>query len=139
MTVAFAILTLLMLCAGVGTLVPTIGKAFWAGKMSGDLTTSPNRVAWGTGTTDPVAGDTALQAESSEARATATLSRVTTTTTNDTFQAVATMTATGTRAITEVGLLDAASGGNLILRATHLAVNVVSGDEITYTIKTQLT
>lgn len=133
------IAVLVLLACGVGTLVPTAGKAFIAGKLSGDDADTPNRIAWGTGTTDPVAGNTALETEASEARATATLSRVTTTTTNDTFQAVGTLTADGTKTISEAGLFDAASGGDMIVRATFAGIPLVSGDQIQITWKIQLT
>ncbi len=88
-------------------------------------------VAQGTGVAGAVKGDTALGTESAE-------SRVVTTDTQpsaDQNQHVGTITATGTRAITEVGLFDAATTGNMPVRADFTAINVVSGDKIEFTIQ----
>ena len=73
--------------------------------------TEPKVVCWGTG---GVAGgpftaantDVAMFSEAAENRVTGTSSAVTTTTTNDTYQVTGTITATGARTITEVGLSD---------------------------------
>jgi hypothetical protein len=101
--------------------------------------TEPKYIAWGTGTTAPVVGNTALETPAAEARTSGTSSKVTTTTTSDTYQVVGTIVATSTaKAITEVGLLDASTSGNLFMRATFSVINVSVGDSIAFTIKTQL-
>jgi hypothetical protein len=71
---------------------------------------------------------------------------VTTTTTNDTYQVVGTITCGGSgKTITEVGLFDAAgagsppSGGSLFVYADHGGVALNVGDSITYTVKVQVT
>lgn len=95
-------------------------------------------IAVGTGTTAAAATDTALQAEivdSGLARASATASRVTTTVTNDTAQDVYTFTVTGAKAVTESGVLNAASAGVLLCRQVFSAINVVSGDSLQITWK----
>lgn len=103
--------------------------------------TPPVHVGWGTGTTDAVATDTALQTPASPARTSGTKTQVTTNTTNDTYQVVATITAGGTLAITEAGLFDGAgtglppTGANLYVRGVFAAINLVSGDSIQFTIK----
>ena len=56
---------------------------------------------------------------------------------NDTYRVVGAITATGSRAITEVGILSAADAGTLFRRATFDAVNVVSGDSISFTLNTK--
>lgn len=96
-------------------------------------------IALGTGTTEASATDTTLEAEivdSGLERAIATLSRVTTTAANDTAQRSHEFTATGTKAITEVGVLNAASEGTLMARNIITTKNVDSGDTITITSKT---
>ncbi len=100
-----------------------------------------NRIGWGTGAGTAAVGDTTLFTESSDpaARATATLSGVTTTQTGDTFQAVGTLTSTTTQSITNAGLFDAATTGNLVIKGDHAAVPLVSGDAIQYTFKLQQT
>lgn len=85
--------------------------------------------AIGTGTTAAAATDTALQTE--VARSTI----ITPTNPNaNTLQFVATFAAgVGTGAITESGLLDAASVGNLLAHQVFGAVNKAAGDSLTVT------
>lgn len=64
-----------------------------------------------------------------------TSTRQTTNTTNDTYQVVATRTATGAGTVTNAGLFDAASGGNLFLKGDFTGIGLASGDSIQFTIK----
>jgi hypothetical protein len=127
------------------TVITTIGKAMFADRLRatpGTYSNSPKYVAMGVGATGAArtaaVGDTALSSEV-ETRTSGTESTVTTSTTNDTYQSVGTITATAGRAVDEAGLFDASSTGNLFLSATHAVVNLVSGDSIQYTMKAQLT
>lgn len=99
--------------------------------------TAPKNIGWGTGTTAAAVTDTALQTEAapttSGGRTVGTESRTTTTVTNDTYQVAGTVTAGSTLAITEAGLLDAVSAGNMLIHSVFSAVNVVSGDSIAFT------
>lgn len=95
-------------------------------------------IAVGTGTTAANAADTALETEivdSGLARANSTASRVTTDVTNDTAQDQYTFSVTGTKAVTESGVLNAASNGTLLARQVFSAVNVVNGDSLQVTWK----
>ena len=97
-------------------------------------------IAVGTGTTAAAAGDTALQTETSTsglARAAGTASRITTTKTNDTAQVSKQFSVSGSVAVTEYGLLNAASVGTLLARQVQAAINVVNGDTLTVTWKVQ--
>jgi hypothetical protein len=117
-------------------LVVTTGLQWLSGALSGD-TASPNVMKYigiGTGTGAAAAGDTALGTPV-ETRATGTQSRVTTTVTNDTYQAVGTVSITDTRAITEAGLFSASTDGTLGARQVFAAVNAVSDDSIQVTWK----
>lgn len=120
-------------------LVVTTGKALSAQLLGAIGTpTAITHIAVGTGTTSPVAGDTTLETEittSGLGRASATISNVTTTTTNDTMQAVKTFSVTGTQAVTESGLFNAVSGGTMLCRQTFSAINVVNGDTLQITWK----
>lgn len=97
---------------------------------------------WGVGS-GQTASSTALAntTGTTESRATGTMSSVTVTTTNDTAQIVGTLTAAGSRAITEVGVFDAAgsgsppTGGNMNLYGDFSVINLASGDSIAFTIK----
>lgn len=122
-------------------LVTNAGKAEVAGLLNGATTGAFDYIAVGTGTTAAAAGDTALQTEivdSGLARAQGTTSRITTTVTNDTAQVTKTFSVTGTKAVTEAGLLDAASAGIILARQVFAAVNVSNGDSLQITWKIQL-
>jgi len=67
---------------------------------------------WGTGSGAAASANVVTTTSTTEARTTGTASQVTTTQTNDTYQVVGTITAAGTRAITEVGVFDAAGAGS---------------------------
>jgi hypothetical protein len=60
---------------------------------------------------------------------------VTTDVTNDTAQLVYTFTVTGTAAVTESGVFNAASSGVLLARQVFSAINVVNGDSLQITWK----
>ncbi|HUU33612.1 MAG TPA: hypothetical protein VMW48_06085, partial [Vicinamibacterales bacterium] len=88
----------------------------------------------GTSTTAAGAAQTALVTEI-ETRATGTQTIVTTTVTSDTYQAVGSISITGTHAVTECGILSASSNGTMAARQTFSAINAVSGDMIQVTWK----
>lgn len=93
-------------------------------------------IALGTGTTAAAAGNTALETEittNGGSRASATASRITETQTNDTARLVHTFEFTGALAITESGILNAASTGVLLARQVFSAINVGNGDSLQVT------
>lgn len=100
--------------------------------------TAPKNIGWGIGTSTPLVTDTALQTESAPTtaggRTVGTETRTTTTVTNDTYTVTGTVTAGSTLAITEAGLFDNVTAGNMLIHAVFSAVNVVSGDAIAFTI-----
>lgn len=99
--------------------------------------TAPKNIGWGTGATAAAVGDTALQTEAapttSGGRTVGTESRTTVTNTNDNYQVAGTVTAGGTLAITEAGLFDAVTSGNMLIHSVFSAVNVVNLDSIAFT------
>jgi len=99
--------------------------------------TAPKNIGWGTGATGAAVGDSALQTEAAPTtgggRTVGTEARTTITQTNDNYQVTGTVTAGSSLAITEAGLFDAVSAGNMLIRGTFAAVNVVSGDSIAFT------
>ena len=113
------------------TVLTDDGKAIIAGRIKG-TGTEPNYIAIGTGTTAADAADAALETEV-ETRANGTSSVVTTTVTNDTYRTTGTITATGARAVTEAGTLDASSSGNLAIRSVFSVINLSTDDTITIT------
>lgn len=92
---------------------------------------------WGTGS-GQTAVDNALATASSESRTTGTLSQQTTTVTGDTYQVAGTITATGSRAITEAGVFDAGAAGNMDIYGDFSVINLNSGDSITFTVKVKV-
>ena len=122
-------------------LVTNVGFAGAASRINGaDAEAAFTYLAVGIGTTGAAVGDTTLESEivdSGLERAAGSASRVTTTETDDTAQLVKTWTVSGTKAVTEAGVLNAASVGVLLARQVFSAINVVSGDslQLTYKIK----
>lgn len=118
-------------------LVVSAGKAGVASRINGSGAEAVFvYLAVGTGTNAAAAGDTALQTEitgSGLDRVSATASRITTSVTNDTAKLTTTFSVSGTKAITEEGILNAASTGTLLARQVFSAVNVVSGDTFSVT------
>jgi hypothetical protein len=123
----------------ISNLVTNAGMAGVASRINGDGSEAAfTFIAVGTGTTAAAAGNTALETEiidSGLARAAATASRVTTDVTNDTAQLLKSFSVTGTKAVTESGVLNASSGGVLLARQVFSAINVVNGDTLQITWK----
>src|SRR4030095_11220815 len=104
--------------------------------------TEPLNVGWGTGAGNTTRNDTSLVTEALGSpgagqtdHTAGTSTRQTTTTTNDTYQVVGTRTATGAGTVTNAGLGDAASGGNIFLKGDFTGSGLASGDSIAFTIK----
>lgn len=99
--------------------------------------TAPKNIGWGVGTAAAAVTDSALGTESAPTtaggRTVGTESRTTITVTNDNYQVVGTVTSGSTLAITEAGLFDNVTAGNMLIRSVFSAVNVVSGDSIAFT------
>lgn len=111
---------------------------------SGPGSAVPKYVGWGTGAGTSAATDTTLFTEDSGgspsyARVTCTLTQQTTSVTNDTFQAVGTIVSNGSHTITNAGLFDAGSSGNLFIKGDFSGVALTSGEAIQFTIQYQVT
>lgn len=102
--------------------------------LAGDATAVPfTYLALGTGDTAVTADDTALEAEITDtglARAAATISRTTTTLTNDTLRATYTWTASGAKTIEECGLFNASSAGTMLGHKLTGSKVTANGDEV---------
>lgn len=129
---------------GTATVVTNSGKAIAAKRHLGSTPSQaePNYIGIGTGATGAartaVAADTALST-AVESRVAGTGTNVTVTNTNDAYQTVGTITATGSRAVDEAGTFDASSAGNMDISATFPVVNLLTGDSIQLTVKKQFT
>lgn len=115
------------------TVLTNAGKAIVTNRLKG-AGTEPLFVGMGTGAGTAAITDTTLFTEV-ETRTSGTSTQQTTTVTNDTYQVVGTITATATRAITNAGLLDASTAGNLFVKGDFATINLATGDSIQFTIK----
>ena len=112
----------------VPNLVVTAGKNFVASRMKDTTDSAMSHMAIGTGSTAAAAGDTALGSESARTALTST------TVTNNEIVYVDTFAAgTGTGAITEAGIFNASSGGDMLCRTVFSVVNKGASDAMTIT------
>lgn len=113
-------------------LTPNTGLAAFIKRMGGDGSTAGfTYLALGTGTTAADATDTSLEAEITDSgleRASATVSYETTTTTGDTLQLYKSFTATGSKSVTEIGILNDPTTGSLGGRVVKTAVPLEADD-----------
>jgi hypothetical protein len=116
-------------------LVVTVGLAYIASRMKDATSTVMSHMAVGTGAVAAAAANTALGTETGRVALTST-TIVTTNVTNDAIQYVATIPAgTATGALTEAGILNAASAGTLLSRTVFSAINKGALDSLTITWK----
>ena len=112
----------------IDNLVVTAGKVFVASRMKDTTADAMSHMAVGTDSTAAAAGDTALGSESARVALTST------TASSNTIIYVATFPAgTGTAALTEAGILNAASGGTMLCRTVFTAINKGAADAMTVT------
>lgn len=107
------------------------------------LGTEPLNIGWGTAAGTTARTDTTLFTEklvdlTTSAGTDHTVgasTRQTSNTTNDTYQVIGTRAATGAGTVTNAGLFDAASGGNLFLKGDFTGIGLSIGDAIQFTVK----
>lgn len=115
----------------VPNIVVTDGKEYIASRMKDASATAMSHMAIGTGSTAAAAGDSALGNEAGRVALTST------TVTSNAVAYVATFAAgTGTGAITEAGILNASSSGDLLCRTVFSVINKGAADTlgITWTV-----
>jgi hypothetical protein len=115
----------------IDNLVVTTGKGFVAASMLKTTSNSPaamTHMAIGSNTTDPAAGDTTLGTELGRVALTSAAVSGAVVTYIATFPA-----GTGTGAVVEAGILNAASAGTLLCHTEFDVVNKGSADAITIT------
>ena len=112
----------------VKNLVVDTGLDYIASRMKDATATAMSHMAIGTGSTAAAAGNTALGSEAARQALTSI------TVTSNAVAYVASFAAgTGTGAITEAGILNAASGGTLLCRTVFSVVNKGASDSMTIT------
>ncbi len=112
------------------------GKQWVVDKLDDSSASTMNRVGWGTGAGTTGETDTTLFTEAAETRATGTVTQETTTVTGDTYQVVGTITATGTKTITNAALFDSVAGGTDIMsiKGDFTGIPLLANDSIEFTI-----
>jgi hypothetical protein len=116
-------------------LVVNTGLAYISSRMKDTAAAVMSHMAVGTSATAAAAAQTALVAENGRVALTST-TIVTTTAANDAIQYVATFPpGTGTGALTEAGILNAASVGTLLSRTVFSVINKGALDSLTITWK----
>ena len=115
------------------TLLVNTGRAIITNRLNGGGT-NPNYIGWGTGAGTTAAGDTTLFTEVTP-RVAGTVTQQTTNTTNDTYQVVGTQTAAVGETITNAGLFDASTVGNLFVKSDFAGIPLLTGDSIQFTFK----
>lgn len=113
----------------------TVGKQFIVDLIDATVAVAAHYIAQGTGAGTAAVGDTTLFTEATEARVSATKSQPAA----DKNQWLATITADGTKTITNAGVFSASSGGTLILKGDFTGIAVVLNDQIQYTFTLQQT
>lgn len=124
------------------TVFTDAGKAITTDRVKNGATgaTEPNYVAWGTGAGTAAVGDTTLFTEASETRVAGTSTQETTSVTNDTYQVIGTLTCAGAgKTITNAGLFDAITTGNLYMKGDFTGIPLNIGDAIQFTMSVQYT
>ena len=93
------------------------------------------KIGWGTGAGTAAKADTTLFTEASEARVAAAISQPTA----DKNKWVGTITADAAKTITNAGLFDAASAGNLVVKGDFTGIALALGDKIELTFSLEQT
>jgi len=119
------------------TVLTDTGRAQSVSKWNSGLATT--YIGWGTGAGTAGVTDTTLFTEVTAERGASTQTIVTTTVTNDTLQNIATLTSVSGATITNAGLFDASSTGNLWMKGDFTGVVLAAGDKIQFTLKIKQT
>jgi len=107
-----------------------VGETLIADLVDGTSSAPTNwYVAWGTGAGTAAKGDTTLFTEASEARVVATASQPA----SNQNRFVGTITADGVKTITNAGVFDASTTGNLLLKSDFTGIALAASDSIQFT------
>lgn len=112
----------------VDNLVVSAGISFIASRMKDATATAMSHMAVGTGAVAAAAGNTTLGTESARVALTSTTANAANVVYVASFPA-----GTGTAALTEAGIFNAASAGTLLCRTTFSVINKAANDTMTIT------
>ena len=117
------------------TVLTDVGEAWIVDKLDETVQTTGDYVAWGTGAGTAAKGDTTLFTEASEDREVAVRSQPTA----DKIRWVATLTADGTKTITNAGNFTADAAGTLIVKGDFTGIALTLNDQIEFTVDLEIT
>ena len=106
-----------------------VGETIMADLLDGTITAPTLRIGWGTGAGTTAKADTTLFTEAAEARVAATMSQPLA----NQNQMVATVTSLSDQTITNSGVFDSVSSGNMLLKTDFAGVALLTGDKIEFT------
>jgi hypothetical protein len=114
------------------TVLTNLGEQFVCDFLSAVQTTAADYCAWGTGAGTAVKADTILFTEASEARVQGTKSTAGTAAAAK-YQVIGTITADGTKTITNAGLFNASTSGIMLIKGDFTGIALTAGDKIEFT------
>jgi len=116
------------------SVLTTVGEEWIVDKLDETVQATGDYIGWGTGAGTAAKGDTTLFTEASESRVSATRSQPS----GSIIRWVATMTADGTKTITNAGNFTASTGGTLICHGDFTGKLLALGDKIEFTIDLEI-
>ena len=114
------------------TVLQNLGEQYVCDFLSGVTSNLARFIGWGTGAGTALKGDTALDTEASETRATGTQS-TDGTGTSAKFKVIGTITSTQTHTIVNAGLFETVTNGIMVMSGDFTGVALLSGDKIEFT------
>jgi len=105
------------------------GEDLTADILDGTASVPTFRVGWGTGAGTAAKGDTTLFTEAAEARVSTSQSQPS----SNVNQFLGTITSASGQTITNAGIFDAASAGNMLLKSDFTGIVLANGDKIEFT------
>jgi len=117
------------------TVLTQVGEEWVVDKLDEAVQTTGDFIGWGTGAGTAAKGDSVLFTEASEARVTATRSQPVA----DKIRWVGTITANGTKTITNAGNFTASTAGTLIVHGDFTGIALNINDSIQFTIDLEIT
>ena len=117
------------------TVLTQAGEEWIVDKLDETVQTTGDYIGWGTGAGTASKSDTTLFTEASEDRVEATRSQPSA----DKIRWFATLTADGSKTITNAGNFTASTGGTLIVHGDFTGIPLEAGDKIEFTIDIEFT
>jgi hypothetical protein len=119
----------------VATVLTDVGEGWVVDKLDETVQTEADYIAWGSGAGTADKADTTLFTEETESRVQGTGSQPVA----DKLRYVGTLTADGTKTITNAGTFTASTGGTLVVKGDFTGIPLELNDQIEFTIDLEIT